>query len=104
LGLTSEGGPAAAVAEPQGGDFDELFRSDASLDEMPLDQTKLAMALAAAEKILENEDLADRAGAVARLQGAIYEFLISEEKRGKAVDDDLVLRIASLIRQSRRQG
>jgi hypothetical protein len=103
LGLTNEGGPANAAAERQRSDFDQLFRSEASLDEMPLDQTKLVMALAAAEKILEDEELTDRAAVVARLQGAIYEFLISEEKRGQAVDDDLVLRIASLIRRSRRR-
>ncbi len=104
LGLTNEGGPASGVAERQESDFDQLFRSEASLDEMPLDQIKLASAFAAAEKILENETLADRASTVAQLQAAIYEFLISEEKRGKAVDDDLVLRIASLIRRSRRRA
>ncbi len=70
---------------------------------MPLDQAKLAAALGAAQKILEVEELADKDAAVAQLQAAIYEFLIGEEGRGRPVDEDLVLRIASLIRRSRRQ-
>lgn len=105
LGLTEDGGPPTGEAEQSDSDFDQLFRSEAGGNEgteMPLDQTKLAKALAAAEKILEDEELTDRSATVAQLQGAIYEFLVGEERRGQAVDDDLVLRIASLIRRSRR--
>ncbi len=94
LCLSDQGGP-----KPNLRDEDSKSVPSETDDDVPLNYEKLALARSAAEKILESEDLPNREVALARAQAAIYEFLIAEGKNGRPLNDDLVLRIAEMIRK-----